>query len=174
MSGLFRIYLSFRIFCSFGVVFFLHGAAVVALSFQICRRNLILWTQAPMTQEYLCKEFLVSQSRFNMLLEMDSLEHTFSLNHKQAVSLEIILKFRKQKSIIKLSSIASLKLKFTRTFETIDIKYAQAIADINSLLNVPIKTYIQQEIIMSRFVMHNIDKAICLEAILDSTDQANN
>lgn len=39
----------------------------------------------------------------------------------------------------------------------------QAIADINILLGVPIKTYLQQETITSHFVLSNIDKSICLD-----------
>lgn len=77
----------------------------------------------------------------------------------------------------KVGSNAPLKLRFSRTgkliVETSDIKCAQAVADIKSLLHVPIKTYIQQETITSYFVLHNIDKSINLEELKQEIQEKN-
>lgn len=63
---------------------------------------------------------------------------------------------------------APLKLCFTKTGKLIvkitDIKCTQAVTEI-IMLGVSIKSFGQQETITSRFVLHNIDRSICLNEL---------
>lgn len=62
---------------------------------------------------------------------------------------------------------APVNIRFARSgkllLETSDGACAQAIAEINKILNVPVKASIKQETITSRFVLHNIDTSVRLE-----------
>ena len=62
-----------------------------------------------------------------------------------------------------------LQMRFARTgkvlVESTDVRCAQAVTEINTLLGMPVQASVQQEYITTRFVVHNIDISLHLEEL---------
>lgn len=120
-----------------------------------------------MIRKHVYKSFSTSQIRFSMLLLM--------VYPHICIFLELETKhipLNKPKALKaafnnKVGHNAPLKL-FTKTgkliVKTTDIKCTQAMTDV-IMLGVSIKSFGQQETITSRFVLHNIDRNICLNEL---------